>query len=90
MVFFLMLWASPLMLPAFSYANGFCPCANLAYPYANQLFLMLPPLPKNLAFPYYAPLLHPAPQLHPLPFPELAFPYLNLEGKPTGSFSHRP
>ena len=47
MVFFLMLWVSPLMLPAFSYANGFCPYANRAFPYANRAFPY-----AHVAFPY--------------------------------------
>ena len=42
-----MLWVSPLMLPAFSYANGFCPYANRAFPYANRAFPY-----GHVAFPY--------------------------------------
>ena len=46
MVFFLMLWVSPLMLPTCFYANGFCSYANRAFPYAHRAFPY-----AHLAFP---------------------------------------
>ena len=50
MVFFLMLWVSPLMPPTFFYANGFCSYANRVFPYANRAFPY-----AHLAFPYMLP-----------------------------------